>query len=70
MNPKLVFWIGILGVAFFSIASILGGFQFDNYNPVSQYISETMAIDTPYGKELRLFGYVTRIILLTIFSFA
>ena len=70
MSPKLIFWVGILGVAIFCIASILGGFQFDNYNPISQYISETMAVDTPYGKELRLFGYIPSGILLTIFSIA
>lgn len=70
MNNKLVFWIGILGVSFFGIASMIGGFQFDEYDPISQYISETMAIDTPYGKELRYFGYIPSGILLTIFSFA
>ena len=70
MSNKLVFWAGILGVTFFGVASILGGFQFDRYNPISQYISETMAIDTPYGKVLRFFGYLPAGVLLTIFSFA
>nr|WP_321243242.1 DUF998 domain-containing protein [uncultured Psychroserpens sp.] len=69
MNHKSVFWIGILGVTFFVVASILGGFQFGNYNPISQYISETMAVDTPYGKALRFFGYIPSGILLTLFSF-
>lgn len=69
MNDKLVFWIGVLGVIFFGVASFLGGFLIDNYNPISQYISESMAVDTPYGKELRLLGYVPSGILLTIFSF-
>jgi hypothetical membrane protein len=70
MSNKLVFWTGILGVTFFSVASFLGGFQFENYSPISQYISETMAVDTPYGKVLRFFGYIPSGILLTIFSFA
>ena len=70
MSNKLVFWTGILGVTFFAVASFLGGFQFDNYNPISQYISETMAVDTPYGKVLRFFGYIPSGVLLTIFSFA
>ena len=70
MSDKLVFWTGILGVTFFGVASILGGFQFDSYNPISQYISETMAVNTPYGKVLRFFGYVPSGVLLTIFSFA
>jgi len=69
MNGKTIFVIGILGVTLFSIASIIGGFQFDNYNPLSQYISETYAIDTPYGKTLRFFGYIPSGILLTIFAF-
>jgi len=70
MSNKLVFWTGILGVIFFGVASFLGGFQFDNYNPISQYISETYAVDTPYGKVLRFLGYIPSGILLTIFSFA
>jgi len=70
MSNKLIFWIGIVGVTFFGVASILGGFQFDNYNPMSQYISETMAVDTPYGKALRFFGYIPSGILITVFGFA
>lgn len=69
MSNKLLFFIGILGVTFFGVASFLGGFQFDDYNPISQYISETMAVDTPYGKTLRFFGYIPSGILLTIFAF-
>lgn len=70
MSNKLVFWTGILGVTFFGVASFLGGFQFDNYSPISQYISETTAVDTTNGKVLRFFGYIPSGILLTIFSFA
>lgn len=69
MNRKMIFVIGILGVTLFAFASILGGFQFDNYNPISQYISETYAIDTPYGKVLRYLGYIPSGILLTMFAF-
>ena len=70
MSNKLLFLTGILGVTFFAVASFLGGFQFDNYDPISQYISETMAVDMPYGKSLRYFGYIPSGILLTIFAFA
>ena len=70
MSSKLVFWLGILGVTFFVLASFLGGFLFENYNPISQLISESMAVDTPYGKALRFFGYIPSGILLTLFSFA
>lgn len=69
MSNKLLFLTGILGVTFFGVASILGGFQFDDYSPISQYISETMAVDTPYGKALRFFGIIPSGVLLTIFSF-
>ncbi|MBK6263745.1 DUF998 domain-containing protein [Marivirga sp. S37H4] len=68
MNNKLVFWVGLLGTALFFVASVLGGFQFEDYNPVSQLISESMAIGTPYGKTLRYFGYIPSGILITIFS--
>jgi hypothetical membrane protein len=69
MSNKLLFFTGILGVTFFGVASFLGGFQFEDYDPISQYISETMAVDMPYGKSLRLFGYIPSGILFTIFSF-
>ena len=69
MSNKLRFFIGILGVTFFAVASFFGGFQFDNYDPISQLISETMAVDTPNGKILRYFGYIPSGILLTIFAF-
>tara|TARA_B100000809_G_scaffold264744_2_gene321450 strand:+ start:2040 stop:2663 length:624 start_codon:yes stop_codon:yes gene_type:complete len=69
MSNKLVFFTGILGVTFFGVTSFLGGFQFEDYDPISQYISETMAVDMPYGKYLRFFGYIPSGILLTIFAF-
>ncbi len=69
MSNRILFFIGILGVTLFGVASFLGGFQFDDYDPISQYISETMAIDMPYGKSLRFFGYIPSGTLLTIFAF-
>jgi hypothetical protein len=70
MNERVIPWTGIVGVTLFGVASLVGGFQFDDYNPMSQYISETMAIDTPYGKQLRYFGYIPSGLLLTIFAFS
>jgi uncharacterized membrane protein len=70
MNNNFVFWTGIIGVTLFVIASVLGGFQFENYSHLSQFISESMAIDTPYGKLLRYFGYIPSGVLLTVFSLA
>ena len=67
-NPTSI--LGITGVALFIVASILGGFQFDDYDPISQYISESYAVDTPYGKLLRFFGYIPSGILLAVFAFS
>jgi hypothetical protein len=69
MTNKLLFWIGILGVAFFAISSILGGLLLEPYDSISQFISESVAVGTPYGEQLRFFGYIPSGILLTIFSF-
>ncbi len=69
MSNKIVFLIGILGVSLFGVASFLGGFQFEHYDPISQYISETMAVGTPYGRTLRFFGYIPSGVLLTIFAY-
>lgn len=69
MNRKIVFGIGILGVTLFAFASIIGGFQFESYDPLSQLISETYAINTPYGKALRYFCYIPSGLLLTLFAF-
>ena len=49
MNNKLTFLIGILGVSLFVISSIVGGLLIENYNILSQFISESYAIDTEYG---------------------
>ena len=69
MNNKITFLIGIVGVSLFVVSSILGGFLLENYNELSQYISESYAIDTEYGKILRIFGYIPSGILITLFCF-
>ena len=69
MNNKITFLIGIVGVSLFAISSILGGLLIENYNVLSQYISESYAIDTEYGKILRIFGYIPSGILITLFCF-
>lgn len=69
MNNKITFLIGILGVSLFVVSSILGGFLIENYNILSQYISESYAIDTEYGKILRIFGYIPSGVLITLFCF-
>ena len=62
-------WIGFLGVVFFISATILGGLQFSNYSHVSQLISESYAIGTPYGVQLRYLGFIPSGIFITAFAF-
>lgn len=68
LNPTSL--LGITGVTLFIVATILGGFLIEDYNPVSQYISESYAVDTAYGKLLRFFGFIPSGILLAVFSFS
>ena len=67
MNNKVVFLIGILGVSLFAIPSIIGGFLIEDYNLISQWISESDASDTKYGLALRIFGYIPSGFLIAIF---
>jgi hypothetical protein len=69
MGKKLVYWSGLLGVLLFVGAALLGALQIEDYNPISQYISETYATGTPYGEKLRYFGYLPSGLLLTAFAF-
>jgi len=69
MNNKLTFLIGIVGASLFIISSILGGLLIDNYSIISQYISESYAIDTEYGMVLRTFGFIPSGIFIAIFCF-
>lgn len=70
MNKTITYWFGILGVLFFIISAILGGFQFDDYSHIGQFISESYATGTPNGEELRYFGYIPSGIFLMGFAFA
>ena len=70
LNERTIFICGILGSAFFVIASLLAGLIAENYDPVVQLISESMSEDRPYSKEIRYFGYIPSGILVMIFAFA
>lgn len=65
---KKAYAFGILGVAFFIITTLLAGLQFENYSHTSQLISESYAIDTPYGIYLRLFGFIPSGIFIFLFA--
>ena len=69
MNNKITFFIGILGVSLFVVSSILGGVLIENYSVISQYISESYAIDTEHGRILRIFGFIPSGLLITSFCF-
>jgi len=62
------FQFGITGAAFFVITAILAGFQFENYSHYSQLISESYAIDSPYGIYFRLLGFLPSGIFIFLFS--
>ena len=68
MNKTTTFWFGIFGALLFIVPSILGGFQFQNYSHISQYISESYAIGTPYGIYMRVLGFIPSGILITLFA--
>jgi hypothetical protein len=62
-------WFGLLGVLFFISATILGGWQFPSYSHISQLISESYAIGTPYSIQLRYLGFLPSGIFMAAFAF-
>lgn len=69
MSKISVSVIGILGVALFVIAAVVGALIIPGYSQLSQYLSESYAIDTKYGIYLRLLGYIPSGILILLFCF-
>ncbi|MBK7683108.1 MAG: hypothetical protein IPJ26_11885 [Bacteroidetes bacterium] len=67
INQK-TFRYGILGATFFIVTTVLAGLQFENYSHCSQLISESYAIDSPYGIYLRLFGFIPSGLFIFLFS--
>lgn len=65
---KKAYSFGILGAVFFIITTFLAGLQFENYSHTSQLISESYAIDTPFGIYLRLFGFIPSGIFIFLFA--
>jgi Protein of unknown function (DUF998) len=70
MNKSLTFWTGILGTVIFVLTTIVGGVLSPDYSHITQFISESYAIDTLHGKELRYIGFIPSGILLAIFGFS
>lgn len=69
MNNRVIFYIGLLGVVLFAASAIVGGILIEDYSIVSQFISESYAVDTKYGMHLRIFGYIPSGIFITLFCF-
>lgn len=69
MSKLSVSVIGLLGVALFVIAAVVGALIIPGYSQLSQYLSESYAIDTKYGIYLRLFGYIPSGLLILLFCF-
>jgi hypothetical protein len=71
MNYKtLTNYTGILGAVLFIATTIIGGFVFEDYSHISQYISESYASGTEYGHLLRWYGYVPSGLLIAVFCFS
>jgi len=69
MNGIKISWLGLSGVLLFISATILGGLQFAHYSHISQLISESYAIGTPYGLQLRYLGFLPSGIFIAVFAF-
>ena len=69
MKGTVLFWLGLLGVLCFVITTILAGFQFSDYSHISQLISESYAIDTPNGLQMRFLGFMPSGVFIAVFSF-
>jgi hypothetical protein len=69
MSGSKAYWFGILGVTFFVSSAILGGLQLSGYSHVSQLISESYAIGTPFGLQLRYLGFLPSGLFITAFAF-
>lgn len=61
---------GLLGPFFFVVTSVVGGSLIEGYDPLSQFISETYALDTEHGVSLRFLGFLPSGLLITGFAWA
>ncbi|MBX9783365.1 MAG: DUF998 domain-containing protein [Chitinophagaceae bacterium] len=70
MTKSTVSNIGIAGVVLFVAAAISGALLIPGYSQVSNFLSESYAIDTTYGIYLRLMGYIPSGLLILFFCFS
>ena len=69
MNRIKAYYFGILGATLFILSAILGGLQLPGYSHISQLISESYAIGTPYGLQIRYLGFLPSGIFIAAFAF-
>lgn len=69
MNQSKAFTNGILGVLFFVLTTIVAGFLYPNYSHISQFISESYAVDAQYNQLLRFLGYIPSGLFFILFSY-
>jgi hypothetical protein len=63
---KLFAW---LGLTLFTFTTIIAGYLYPGYSHISQFISESYAIDAKYGFYLRWLGFIPSGIFLSLFFF-
>lgn len=68
MKKSLTFSLGIAGVLFFILTTIIGGFFNPNYSHMRQFISELYAQNAPNADQLRFFGFLPSGIFIFFFS--
>lgn len=63
---KLFAWLGLI---LFTFTTIIAGYLYPDYSHISQFISESYAIDAKYGFYLRWLGFIPSGIFLSLFFF-
>jgi hypothetical protein len=58
MHNQKAATLGIIGVLLFIVNTVIAGILFPGYSHVSQFISESYAMGTAYGPQLRFLGYL------------
>ena len=69
MNARIAAWFGISGALLFIATTIAAAMLLPGYSHVSQLISESYAIDTVYGLQLRFLGFIPAGICIALFAF-
>ncbi len=70
MNGTKASWFGISGVVLFVATTIVAAMLLPGYSQVSQLISESYAIGTTYGIQLRFMGFMPAGICIAVFAFS